>query len=395
MAKAPTGGRTDPRRPEGADSVERKGQGDIVSSGAKTKRVRAALALGALASASAILIASGVSSASVGGPDSAGSRGAIVFMSERGVGEDDLVKTSRAINADGSALRRLRWDVDSDYWTWSPDGMRVAYWRDHGVWVMNANGSERRRIVRGDRWGYTWSPDGRRLAYYGAGICVVDIAHPRERRIGLGGNVAWSPRADLLAFLRGDTLVVTRTDGTDPRVISAGVYATPRWSPDGKRIAYVRQEGGIGTAAHLYVADPDGTNARALTPRMARFDLFEYSAEFDWAPSGDRIVLRASGRAFVLSTDGGDPKMVADGLMDHTDAGPPRWSPDGKKIAFVRGSWRPVPRSDIWVMHADGSHKKRLTRNHASRGLDLQPRWEPRGRMAAQLFPRSPRSRSG
>jgi Tol biopolymer transport system component len=323
--------------------------------------------------------------------DSGGSRGAVVFVSERSVGEDDIVVTSRAINPDGSGLRRLHWNAESDSWAWSPDGTKIVYRGGHGVYVMNANGTRPRRIARGDGWGYSWSPDGRRLAYFdpSAGICVVDIARATKREIGLGGFVAWSPQGDRLAFVRGETLLVTRPDGSDPRLISERVFAEPRWSPDRKRIAYVQQEGGLGTPAHLYVADTDGANARPLTPKTNRLSLFEYSSDFDWSPRGDRIVLSTGSEALVLRADGGGFRSVAEGLIDHTDAGPPTWSPDAKKIAFVRGSWRPVPRSDIWVMNADSSQKKRSTRNHAARGLDLQPRWDPRGRRAALLPRRS------
>jgi TolB protein len=314
-----------------------------------------------------------------------------VFVSEHSVGKDDIVMTSRAINADGSGLRRLRWNAERDSWVWSPDGRKIAYRGNHGVYVMNANGTLSRRIARGDGWGYSWSPDGRRLAYFdpSAGICVVDIARATQREIGLGAFVAWSPRADRLAIVRGETLLVVRPDGGDPRLISEGVFAEPRWSPDGKRLAYVQQEGGLGTPAYLYVADADGANARALTPKTNRFNLFEHSANFDWSPRGDRIVLSTGSEALVVRADGGGFRSVAEGLIDHTDAGPPTWSPDGKKIAFVRGGWRPVPHSNIWVMNADGSQKKRLTRNHAARGLDLQPRWDPRGRRAALLPRRS------
>jgi Tol biopolymer transport system component len=355
-------------------------------------RIRDVLAFGALASVLATLIAAGVSSASVGSLDSGGSRGAVVFVSERSVGEDDIVITSRAINADGSGLRRLRWNAESDSWAWSPDGTKIAYRVGHSVYVINANGTHPRRIARGAGWGFTWSPDGRRLAYVdpSAGIYVVDIARATKRKVALGRDVAWSPRADRLAFVQGETLVVTRADGTDQRVITSGVWAMPRWSPDGTRIAFPKEEGGLSEAALLYVAEADGTNARPLTPKT---EVFKYSSDFDWSPRSDRIVVRVGRKALVLRTDGGGAKIVADGLFDHTDAGPPTWFLDGKRIAFVRGSWRPVARSDIWVMNADGSQKKRLTRNHAARGLDLQPRWDPRGRKAGQLFPRSSRSK--
>ncbi len=58
-------------------------------------------------------------------------------------------------------------------------------------------------------------------------------------------------------------------------------------------------------------------------------------------------------------------------LTHHGDCSSPRWSPNGTRIAFVCGG-------DLWTMHANGSHKTRLT-NAAPRFSDSRPSWAPDG----------------
>ena len=55
----------------------------------------------------------------------------------------------------------------------------------------------------------------------------------------------------------------------------------------------------------------------------------------------------------------------------------PAWSPDGRKIAFVSDR---DGNSEIYVMNADGSGQRRLTRNPA---YDADPAWSPDGRTIA------------
>lgn len=63
-------------------------------------------------------------------------------------------------------------------------------------------------------------------------------------------------------------------------------------------------------------------------------------------------------------------KLTTDGA----DSGP-RWSPNGRQIAYVHGG-------DLWVMNANGSHKKRLTAT-APKYTDSRPSWSPNGRYLA------------
>ena len=112
-------------------------------------------------------------------------------------------------------------------------------------------------------------------------------------------------------------------DGTEQRRLAR--YGTdPRWSPDGRTIAFVRR---------------------------ATFDGFNYDI-------------------YVVDAEGGPARNLARSPAYEND---PAWSPDGRRIAFVRGH-------DIWLMNADGSGKRRLTSGAAR---DRVPSWSPDGRTIA------------
>ena len=85
-----------------------------------------------------------------------------------------------------------------------------------------------------------------------------------------------------------------------------------------------------------------------------------------------------------MPADGGDPERV---LMDPMDQIRPRWSPDGRKIAFQSanqtGNW------DVWVVPRTGGPPLRLTEHEA---IDVAPAWSPDGR---EIAFRSNRSGSG
>src|SRR5215210_1524353 len=68
------------------------------------------------------------------------------------------------------------------------------------------------------------------------------------------------------------------------------------------------------------------------------------------------------------------------GLVDDMD---PAWSPDGRKIAFVRSRWGEGEKSDIYIMNADGSNQKLITHERSIPGPpkeDKHPAFSPDGR---------------
>ena len=85
---------------------------------------------------------------------------------------------------------------------------------------------------------------------------------------------------------------------------------------------------------------------------------------------------------FTLNADGSAPTTLYDVPGAYDSA--PAWSPDGTKIAFesnadVAGA-NPEGDMEIWVMRADGSRPRQLTRNTAH---DEGPAWSPDGRLLA------------
>ncbi|WP_086733637.1 amidohydrolase family protein [Erythrobacter colymbi] len=97
--------------------------------------------------------------------------------------------------------------------------------------------------------------------------------------------------------------------------------------------------------------------------------------DVDVAPDGKTIAFTLLGDIYTLPTEGGTPKRISEGLSWDVQ---PRFSPDGTRIAFTsdRGGG-----DNIWVMNADGSDKRQVTKEDFR--LLNQPAWSPDGRFIA------------
>jgi Tol biopolymer transport system component len=217
-----------------------------------------------------------------------------------------------------------------------------------------------------------WRPDGRRVLYQRLGTGIETIRDNGRGRRTLGTSLlfpGWSPDGRELAAVEAKpepyALVRMRRDGSRKRrfaVPPAGSLALPRWSPSGRWILFEH-----GTSEGVFVSRvrPDGSGMR----RVVRGTLHT------WAPDGRRFA-HADGRdIWSIGVDGRGRRRVLRGPDDAAVAGL-AWSPDGRRIAFVRQ----VPAnahdtSTVMSVPARGGHARRHFGGERFIGmLDWQPR---------------------
>ena len=104
-----------------------------------------------------------------------------------------------------------------------------------------------------------------------------------------------------------------------------------------------------------------------------------------WSPDGRRIAFEnlrdGNGEIYVMNADGsGQRRLTRNPAHDFA----PAWSPDGRRIAFVRDRGRGDAKAEVYVMNADGSGQWRLTRDAARQPLLVAGRAEDRLHAQAQ-----------
>lgn len=170
-------------------------------------------------------------------------------------------------------------------------------------------------------------------------------------------------------------LILANPDGSQTRTLWNGV--SPAWSPDGKKLAFVRQTCSYyyGCYGSLVVGDPEAQNTLVL--RNASFGASIGSPA--WSPAGDLIAFSAStafglpSHLFTMGVDGSS--LTAIGGDNILEALHPAWSPQGDRIAFtcvvgVAGNF------DICAINRNSTGGARLTSNGYS---ESDPSWSPNG----------------
>jgi TolB protein len=138
------------------------------------------------------------------------------------------------------------------------------------------------------------------------------------------------------------------------------------WSPDGKQIAFARDYAAGTSAEHLdiFTMNADGTGLHGM-------GLTGINGEPTWSPDGSQILWANPAGLQIANADGSGLRTI------HVagENGGPTFSPDGKRIAYIRSF--PADRAAIYVVSANGTHARRLTK--PAKGIGSKIDWSPDG----------------
>jgi Tol biopolymer transport system component len=244
--------------------------------------------------------------------------------------------------------------------SFSPDGTRIAFARELGgecparLYLMRADGTHVRPIsglvndpvMESPCFRHpAWAPDGRWLAF------TEDV------NLGLS------------------SIFVRNVDGAPPHELPGQSIEhadnDPAWSPDGKTIAFARDSGAY--RGSLWLMDADGNNERRLDTGSGPCP---GAGEPDWSPDGQWIAFVRACKPpagggpedwtdiWLVRPDGSDLRRLTHADRRAWAAHSPAWSPDGKRIVFLRlvRRSRYSDLTDLYVMNADGTQQQRLLR---------------------------------
>jgi len=233
--------------------------------------------------------------------------------------------------------------------------------------------------VRGGRIAYAHVGNGDRLQIYTMTATGAD-----RRRLTSGSRYssydpAYSPDGKRIAFVRADKaspdIWTMNADGTHKRALTrttGGQETDPTWSPGGNWIAFAVEGPTPAQGIWLLRADGKGNRVQVTSGN---------DTAPTWSPDGSEIAFQRNDPAtqidtiLVVPTTGGPPVSVSSdpGVSDLD----PAWSPDGSRILFV--SDRPdAVQLDVWTMSPNGTDVMRIT-NTPSRD-EHDPAWSPNGR---------------
>ncbi|HVT15514.1 MAG TPA: protein kinase [Thermoanaerobaculia bacterium] len=334
----------------------------------------------------------------------------IAFRSERDGGGIFVM------GATGESVRRL---TDLGYNPgWSPDGTELLC-ASEGVsdpairtsqsrlWRVDVANGARRLVAEGDAVQPSWSPHGLRIAYWGipAGgarrvlwTVPARAGHPLSNGEAtrlvddsyLNWSPVWSPDGRHLYFAsdRSGSMNLWRVaidEATGKALGEPEPLSTPaQWSGllslsrDGRRILYATRSG----KSNLEKVAFEPAAGQALGTPQALTQGSRHVHSCDASPDGQWIAVHSTvphENLFILRPDGSDLRQLTNDPYKNRQ---PRWSPDGSRIVFYsnRGG-----RYDLWTIRPDGSGLEQVT--GVAGPPPTYPLWSPDGRrLACSVF---------
>ena len=305
----------------------------------------------------------------------------ILFRAAHGDGAFPNVATLHQVPVRGGPEQPL--PVDWGYWgNFSPDGKSLVFNRHPAVWtrqhyrgsyaadlwIADLNAKTYRQLLPDERYNRYWP-------MWGADGAIYYVADPLPNDKSV---VPGSP--DVRKSV--NNIYKIPANGGQPVQVTRHVDGNLFWpsmSSDGKVIVYEELFGiwkldvASGKTSEIKVEIDADEKDNEHDVETVRNDV----DAFDISPSGRRAVISARGQILTIATDRGDITRVAPDTMASRNQAP-KWSPDGKSIAFVSDR---SGRDEVWVSDPEGKNPKKITNLDNERGSLV---WSPDAR--ALLF---------
>jgi len=266
----------------------------------------------------------------------------------------------------------------------SPNGRRVAFESEDDLWVVDvADGITTRITSDGARnRDVTWAPDGRHVAFVSSRggrtdlwIASVDGERPGLRQVtdsaDLEDDPQWSTDGESLLFVArrpdeyyskgifsapargGPPVRLTPPDAFD--------HFAPRWSPDGRQIAFLSDRTGY---VHVWTMRPDGSGAHEFDTGPHDTASPHWTVQPVWSRDGRRLLTSVNREGsfdlVALSMADGSVETVASGGGQHHEVG---WTPDGSMIYSYENAWSPP---DLYLKPAGGEPRRLTSSSHVA-----------------------------
>lgn len=309
-------------------------------------------------------------------------------------------------NHDGTGIHRIYAAEDhksktpTDDIAWSPDGSKIRFARDSGLWEVNGKGEGLHELLPGWRSGNMkccgrWTPDGRFFIFLvkdalsnpllpGEQLWALDEHRAPHHPVQLAASpIRWAtpvPSKDSKKIFARGIILRGELVRYDPKVRQlqpwlGGISAEfVTYSRTGDFMAYVTFPGGV-----LWRANRDGSNPVQLTSSPF------YPLHPHVSPDGSRILFfgydsTGKVKSFVVPSTGGVPQLLVP--EDKEEQVDPTWSPDGNKVAYGWPKWERSNTNS--VIHVLDLKTRAVLTLPGSKGM-WSPNWSPNGRYLACL----------
>ena len=271
---------------------------------------------------------------------------------------------------------------------WSPDSASLVYSMAGSLWLQRLESEAAEQLTDGPGYDYQpdWSSDGKWIVYSkydrdAVSLWVYDLASKKVHALTQDNAVnvepRFSPDGNRIAFVstayngrfhifvgrfnNGALTDVERFTGENRSSLPRYYYSafdheiSPTWSPDGSELLFVSNRGHLyGTGGFWRMKAQAGGEAHEI-----HYEETTWKARPEFSPDGKRLVYasylgRSWHQLWVVPSQGGDAFPLTYGDFDNVN---PRWSPDGKQVAFIsnRGG-----NTSLWIQGMPGGKQREL-----------------------------------